>query len=89
MQVSKQACWLTLACLHPQVYPYYAVSYNPWPFQPPVSAANSSGYASCLGFEAEPQLYVSPWRFAVRLGQTHHEYNSAGCIADPAHCCKR
>ena len=40
------------------MYPYYALTYNPTPFQPPVTAANASGFATCLGFEEyAPQHY--------------------------------
>lgn len=43
-------CW--------QVYPYYALTYNPWPFQPTTASANASGVGRCLGFDEDPDHYT-------------------------------
>ena len=42
---------LSLGLGKQNVRPYWAVTYNPWPFQPLTSAANSTGQTFCLGFE--------------------------------------
>ena len=50
---------LTLALGRQQVSPYWAITYNPWPFQPLTAVANQSGQTACLGFEdaGYPQRY--------------------------------
>lgn len=50
---------LTIGLGSRNVRPYWAITYNPWPFQPLTASANATGQTACLGFEdaGYPQHY--------------------------------
>ena len=50
---------LTIGLGAVNVRPYWAITYNPWLFQPTTASANATGQTSCLGFEnaGYPQHY--------------------------------